>query len=89
MASYAHPAQRGFVAGRQGLQNVVDIDTRARIADILAGTPSYLFPLLLLFDFAAAFPSVAHRWLYLCLLYARVPPHVINFILAVYKNNIA
>jgi len=86
-AEWAHKAQRGFVVGRQGLQNIVDIDTKARIADMVANISKSL-PLLVLFDFAAAFPSVAHAWLFLCLQAARLPQLIINYVLALYTANV-
>ena len=35
-------------------------------------------PLLILFDFMTAFPSIAHNWLSLALHAARLPQHMIN-----------
>ena len=73
--------QRGFVAGRQLVQNPVDLDFAARLDALrFSADPSHnlgfmsklsikkvglvgSIPIMLLFDFAAAFPSVRHRWL--------------------------
>ena len=53
--------QRGFVAGRQHVQNVVDLDTEARLGGLAAAL--YHLAVLIFLDFAAAFPSVLHEWL--------------------------
>ena len=75
--------QRGFVSGRQLSQNTVDLDFHGRKhaleyfgksnlkeTDMLRVPTkgiAEMIPLLLLFDYAAAFPSVAHAWLFLVL----------------------
>ena len=53
--------QRGFIAGRNFLNNIVDLDSFARIFS----DPSnqFLWPILCLYDFAAAFPSILHDYL--------------------------
>ena len=53
--------QRGFIAGRNFLNNIVDLDSFAR----LFSDPSnkLLLPILCFFDFAAAFPSILHDYL--------------------------
>jgi len=83
--NWSDAAQRGFVRGRQGLMNIVDIDTYARIVTMLSA--ANCIPLLVLFDFATAFPSVAHKWLQLCLEYAGFPEHMRNFVKALYTDN--
>jgi hypothetical protein len=85
IAKSANRSQRGFVKGRQGLGNVVDIDTQARILD-LNGHPGET-PAIAPYDFAAAFPIVAHRFLFLCLAAARLPTGIITFFSALYDNN--
>ena len=55
ISDWALEQQRGFVLRRQLLDNIVDIDAQAHIASILAPVTA----LLALFDFEAAFPSVA------------------------------
>ena len=55
---YVHKHQRGFITGRSILMNVVDIEDHAmRVA--LHGTAGAT----VLFDFAAAFPSLSHDYL--------------------------
>ena len=63
---WARWTQRGFVRGRQGLDNVVDLDTAARVIAYFKSTAMWQ-PLLILFDFMIAFPSIAHEWLFLAL----------------------
>ena len=46
-------------------------------------------PLLLLFDFAAAFPSVAHAWIFNVLLLINMPEGLYDLICALYKCNMA
>ena len=76
---WSNNCQRGFVRGRQGLMNILDMDTYARIAHMLAD-PKLAIPLMIcFFNFAAAFPSIAHAWLFLCLEYAGFPDYIITF----------
>ena len=85
IAERASNSQRGFVHGRQGLDNVVDIDTRARILDMQATGENV--PAIMLYDFAAAFPSVSHDFLFMCLIAAGLPDGLIAFFRALYKGN--
>ena len=68
----AAPTQRGFVPGRQLGMNILDIDTEARITG-LRGRAESRMPLLLLFDYAQAFPSMYHDWLHHALLCMALP----------------
>ncbi len=43
-------------------------------------------PILPLFDFCAAFPSVIHQWIFCCLRHRGFPRGLINFVLAIYHN---
>jgi hypothetical protein len=52
--------QRGFLKGRQILDNVVELDYFAHLASITFGRAATI-----LFDFRAAFPSVNHRFMWL------------------------
>ena len=77
IARWADETQEGFVKGRQGLNNVCTIDAHARAVDAKAVAENIqnvnAIPLLLLFDLAAAFPSIAHAYLFAVLEYFRMP----------------
>ena len=62
--------QRGFIAGRNFVNNIVDLDTAIRCYDM--STPQ-TYPLLAFFDFGSAFPSVLHKWLFTCVETAGFP----------------
>ncbi len=100
VAQGTHHSQRGFVPGRQLLQNVVDLDYHARHVGLMVhghnaaavptiGLDSPLFRLALLafFDFATAFPSVAHAWLFLVVQFSNPPKWFHNFIKVLYSIN--
>ena len=74
VAETTNPIQRGFVSGRTFLTNVVDVDTYARIAS-MKQSPSDL-AVMAFFDFAAAFPSVLHAWIFLVLAKSKWPLHL-------------
>ncbi len=85
--------QRGFVPTRNFLENVVDLDSASRIFSMHFLNQCYnpcahlpLIPILPLFDFMAAFPSVIHEWIFLCLRHRGFPIGFINFILAIYHQ---
>ncbi len=59
---YVDPMQGGFVPGRQFLQNLLDIDTQARL-DSMPKNGGQLAHMIF-FDFAAAFPSISHEWMW-------------------------
>ena len=63
--------QNGFVKGRNFLNNVVCLDTLARAYAIALGNLST--PLFLTYDIEAAFPSVAHEWLFAVLIWIGCP----------------
>ena len=64
-------SQEGFAKGRNGLNNVTMIDAKSRAVDhrISRAAPLTIeeYGLLLLFDFKAAFPSLAHKFILLVL----------------------
>ena len=84
IATWADESQRGFVTGRNGLDNVVDLDSASRRLDLLA-TPG-LIPILVFWDFAAAFPSIAHEYLMSCLRAAGLPAGFLNLVAAIYER---
>ncbi|CAK0834674.1 unnamed protein product, partial [Prorocentrum cordatum] len=73
----APPRQRGFVNGRNFHQNVVGLDTCGRVAGL---RPSAEHPPLMLFDFAAAFPSAGWALLFMCLGALQLPAGMVNAI---------
>ena len=77
--------QRGFVPSRQLVNNIVDLDTYAHIHAL--STIQERLPLLVFFDFAAAFPSVSHEYLMLALHAMKFPLGFINVIECIYINN--
>ena len=87
VAVHASPLQRGFVGGRRLLQNVIDLDAKARAIGHpvrAAGLPSLIF-----WDLAAAFPSVARSWLWEVLRRARLPHGALGVIAGIYFMNAA
>ena len=50
--------QRGFIRGRQFTENIVELDAKAREYSMTVDASN--MPALVLWDFAAAFPSVLH-----------------------------
>jgi len=74
--------QRGFIRGRSMLRNTLDLDTVMRLASFRTD----LFPILVLFDFAAAFPSIFHCWLLTIIEFSGLPVGMINVIRAMYSS---
>ena len=72
-------AQQGFLKGRQMLNNVIDIDYEAMRVSLNSKSGW-----MVLFDFKAAFPSVAHRFLINSLSAIGLPEHALNFIRSLY-----
>ena len=64
--------QRVFLTGRSMLSNVVDISHGSMIASLRFRNSA-----LFLFDFEAAFPSVARKFLWATLAHLGVPHHFI------------
>jgi hypothetical protein len=91
IAKHADEQQEGFVKGRNGLNNVITIDCHSRAVDAQAADQGplavELTPLLLLFDFAAAFPSLAHAFIFAALAYYQVPVGMYNFFITLYTAN--
>jgi hypothetical protein len=80
-----HPRQRGFVAGRSITDNVVEIEGFGQSYAIADAED----PAILLFDIRAAFPSLAHVWLWVVLLRMGVPRFVIAAIKCLYRGGAA
>ena len=85
VCTLANASQRGFVRGRQGFLNITDVDTCARILDMLHSA-GLLWPIIVLFDFAAAFPSISHTYLHKSLKFVNIPPNFLKvFQSSIYK----
>ena len=80
--SFISRAQQGFLRGRQMINNVIDIDYEAMRMSVKSEKGW-----MVLFDFKAAFPSVAHRFLINSLSAIGLPEHAINFIMSLYQHN--
>ena len=74
--------QRGFVAGRQMMTNILDIDTAAQIISVKSTRGA-----IILFDFKAAFPSMDHSFIWETLLVAGIPLEFVSAIQMLYNNN--
>ena len=74
--------QRGFVPGRSMLSNVVDIDEAMQRVALEGCSGAAWF-----FDFQAAFPSVAHRFLLRTLTAAGLPEWLLRFVHRLYQHN--
>ena len=88
-----HSSQNGFVPDRNFLNNLIDLDSSARIYSTHFDHQGYsaidnpgLIPTLPLYDFEAAFPSVDHEWIFLVLAAVRMPVFFINLCRAMYAN---
>ena len=73
--------QRGFLLGRQILDNVVELDHYAHIFSMV-----FRVPALMLFDFKAAFPSVLHKYIWRVLDCSGIPQAFIKLIQCFYRN---
>jgi len=86
-----HKTQNGFVAGRNFLNNILDLDSAARIFSMVYesecdnNNPSNI-PILGAFDYEAAFPSVIHGWIWLVLRYRKLPNDYINLFKGIYHK---
>ncbi len=109
IAQWADTQQNGFICGRQGLNNIIDIDARARILDMSAtasatrpppqrtrktGTsvashpPVSDLPAIILFDFCAAFPSVAHDLIMIICRAMGLPEGFLNYLESLHEDNL-
>ena len=74
--------QRGFVPGRSMLANILDVEEAMQLTALEHPRGAAWF-----FDFQAAFPSVAHRFLLRTLEAAGLPPWLLRFVHNLYENN--
>ena len=89
-----HKNQRGFVPGRFLVHNALDLDSAGRILAMHAVKHNHssdvlkkVLACLAFFDFAAAFPSMVHGWIFAVLGFQKFPRGVFNLIKTLYKNN--
>ena len=75
LATSASPLQNGFLFRRNFLNNIVDLDTHARVYSMQPSLPVLLFT-----DFGAAFPSLIQQWLFLVLQRSGFPSGLISFL---------
>ena len=61
LAEELDPCQLGFLAGRTRSRNIVDIDYKGRCFALEPEGPD---PVIVLFDFLAAFPSLSHCFIF-------------------------
>jgi hypothetical protein len=92
ISNWADEVQEGFVRGRQALNNVCTVDAHSRALDAIAHSAAKLSisqaPLLLLFDLAAAFPSIAHSFIFAVLEFYGFPTGLLLFFRQLYNNNV-
>ena len=81
LAAWVSPVQQGFLPGRSMLRNVFDIDEAAMTTALAHDDGA-----LLLFDFSAAFPSIAHGFLFASLEHLGLPAYVLTFIRTLYNR---
>jgi endonuclease/exonuclease/phosphatase family metal-dependent hydrolase len=92
MKSSTHKSQRGFVPDRHLIENVIDLDSASRIFAFQNSSHPKLskLPAILAFwDFAAAFPSVFHKFIFAVLEARGFPLGFIDFIKSLYFFNAA
>ena len=77
-----HRAQKGFVAGRKMLRNVLEIDIAAQKSSVRSRSGA-----MLLFDFAAAFPSMSHDMMWEMLEAGGIDENFIAVIKLFYQDN--
>jgi endonuclease/exonuclease/phosphatase family metal-dependent hydrolase len=80
-----HPRQRGFVGGRSITDNIIEIEGFAQSYTIAEAED----PAILLFDIKAAFPSLAHQWLFVVLIRMGIPKSFIRSVKALYCGGVA
>ena len=74
--------QRGFINGRSMLANVVDIDESMQSASLEREQGVAIF-----LDFAAAFPSLSHKFIHVTLRELGIPEALQHYVAALYFQN--
>ena len=83
LADQLGQAQRGFLPGRYPSLNILELDAWCRKLSFPGASE---LPLLVLFDFAAAFPSISHRSLFTVLRWLKVPAGLMRLLEAFYTE---
>lgn len=83
MAAWASPQQRGFISGRPMLSNFMDVESKAIELSAVLGRNGAI----VLCDFAAAFPSISHVYLWLAMEYVGIPAFIIQAVKSLYAND--
>eukprot|EP00959_Pyramimonas_sp_CCMP1952_P327485 6855644-Pyramimonas_sp.AAC.1 len=81
----AHTIQQGFIRGRNFCNNIMIMDTLGRIAGWRPDAGSE-YPVQILFDIAAAFPSLGRQWLFAALANFQYAEGFINAVHALYDG---
>ena len=76
------PHQQGFLPQRSMLKNVLDIDYAAMVTAF-----SHTSRVLVLFDFASAFPSMSQDYMFNMLTALCIPQNAFNMVQALYDNS--
>ena len=82
MADWISPLQRGFLHGRSMLHNVMDVEQAAMEVSLQDADAA-----MLLFDFAAAFPSLGPELIEETLAHLGLPAEVLATVAALYDGN--
>ena len=81
LGSWVSPGQRGFLPGRSMLANVVELEHAAMMTAMREAQG-----MIVLVDFKAAFPSVSHRFMRLCLDGLGMPSEALRVLDAFYAR---
>lgn len=82
MNRWCHEVQQGFICGRHMEKNIIHGEN-----DMFISAATDAFSTCILFDFVAAFPSLARKWLFLVLWWIGIPNRIVRAILELYKDN--
>jgi len=74
--------QRGFIKGRNFVNNIIDLDAHARA---YATDTEVNFPVMAMYDYGAAFPSLSQDFLFLALDAAGLTPGMYNIAWGIYS----
>ena len=84
VCEWAHPFQKGFLRGRNILENVLDIEKSALLASCAPNNTSAT----ILLDFRAAFPSLSRTFIRSALRHANFPLCIVRAAHQLYKDNL-